>query len=106
MLQGGLRVKFAQTTQTETVKATYHGESTNKVFTRQNSRNGGLEQQGVGNRRGCVEARPKCLCLNARSIKNIFLELEAVIIYEGYDIVGTTETLLGEEDGDEYNRGV
>ena len=45
----------------------------------------------------------KCLCLNARSIKNTFLELEADINNKGYDIVGITETWLGEEDGEEYN---
>ena len=31
------------------------------------------------------------------------MELEAVIIYGGYDIVGITETWLGEVDGDEFN---
>ena len=44
--------------------------------------------------------KQKCLCLNAR---NIFLELEPVIINGGYDIVVITETWLGEVDGDEYN---
>ena len=43
------------------------------------------------------------LCLNARNITNIFLEQEAAITSGGYDIVGITETLLGDEDGDLYN---
>ena len=45
-----------------------------------------------------VEGIIWCLCLNARSIKNIFLEVEAA-----NDIVVITEIWLGEEGGDEYN---
>lgn len=44
----------------------------------------------------------KCLYLNARSLKNKFLEFEAAVINGSYDIVGITETWFGEEDGDEY----
>ena len=89
-----------QTAQTEMAS----GESVNKSFSGLNSGNGGLGQQGVRKlERGCRSNRLKCLCLNARSIKNKFLELEAIIISEGYDIVGITETWLGEVDGDEFN---
>ena len=93
-----------QTAQMEMARATYNGESVNKSFSGLNSGNGGLGQVGVRKlERGCRSNRLKCLCLNARSIKNTFLELEAVIISGGYDIVGITETWLGEVDGDEFN---
>ena len=52
-----------------------------------------------GNGRGRENNRRKCLCLNAKIIKKSFLELEAVIINGGYDIVGITETWLGEKNG-------
>ena len=60
--------------QMDMVKATYHGESL------------------------------KFICLNARSMKYMFLELEAVIINGGHDIVEIIGTGLGEEDGGECNR--
>ena len=48
----------------EMVKGTYNGEDT-IIFSRQNSSNGGLGQQGAREQeRMCRSNRPKCLCLN------------------------------------------
>ena len=59
----------AQTGQMDTLKAAYNGESPNKIFSRQNSRNGGLGQQGGRDReRMWCRNRLKRLCLSARSI--------------------------------------
>ena len=60
----------------EMASATYNGESVNTSFSGLNSGNGGLRQQGVGKlERGCRSNSLKCLCLNARSIKNYFWNL-------------------------------
>lgn len=74
------------------------------IFSKQQSILGGLEQRAHGKSKGkSIRDSLKCFYLNARSIKNKFSELEAIMISEGYDIVGITETWLSEEDGDEYN---
>lgn len=93
-----------QTAQLEAAKSTCNGTNTNTIFLKQNISNGGLGQRGV--RETEKKGRHNSLnflCLNARSIKNKFLELEAIIKTGGYDIVGITETWLGDEDGEEYN---
>ncbi|KAK6491568.1 hypothetical protein HHUSO_G3663, partial [Huso huso] len=45
----------------------------------------------------------KCLYLNARSIRNTFLELEAIVNVDNYDITEITESWLTPNDGDEFN---